>query len=329
MADNTLSKVEEEGAEREIVHKTNKPKKKCYGCEFGIIHQEAHMEEPHGCLYIASGLTPPSSYISDNEDDEEEEQCSPDMDDSYDESVDQGKEIELFLRDSSDSPENIWSEKYKRKADGEYIARSPPRKRAMSTEDEQELLPCQHPAFGRPSPIPEFDYTRKCNSKDTQKLQFDPQTKCSSEFVISDADDDVVTKALDDYERNQRRIQELTRSKKAKKCWREITDNMEPMQDWPPRILGCLLYPPEFLDRFRIMLFSFVNGLNERKLFDWFETIGFFREPERRKHMEHILKEIEVLPRKHDWYSYNLRRRRWEFTDGSVCNFKKKEIPKD
>ena len=96
-----------------------------------------------------------------------------------------------------------------------------------------------------------------------------------------------------------------------------------PVTEWPASILAAYQKPSYTADdRFKLCLFNYVNGFDNRIFLEYALARGALRNQQA---VQDVLRISGILSRQQSylrqWYSFNLAHRRWMYLDGSTKHY--------
>lgn len=105
---------------------------------------------------------------------------------------------------------------------------------------------------------------------------------------------------------------------KSAEIWEVIVDIIGPENHWPARFVH-LFFKDHLInkDRFQMMLFAYVNGLNPLIILDWCDHRRILRDVAARRHMVYVANQLEK-ELYNRYYSYNVSCARYEYADGRI-----------
>ena len=96
-----------------------------------------------------------------------------------------------------------------------------------------------------------------------------------------------------------------------------------PVTDWPAAILAAYQKPTYTAqDRFKICVFNFINGFDNRIFLEFAVARGALRDAAA---IQDVRRLCDVLQQRqlhlHDWFSFNLQEKRWCYLDGTTKKY--------
>ena len=105
--------------------------------------------------------------------------------------------------------------------------------------------------------------------------------------------------------------------------WEVIIDIIGDPTKWPKKIFDSYRkIPMNFSDRFKCVVFNYINGLNPLIFLDYCGVRGTLLDAPAHRHITQLSRILEdgVLHR-HHWYSFNVHNNRWEYLDGETVYY--------
>lgn len=111
-------------------------------------------------------------------------------------------------------------------------------------------------------------------------------------------------------------------SRRTAHLWGEIQDIIGQASLWPPRIQRLFWTPGlNYFQRFLVVTFCFINGLEPGLALRWMDSRNAFRRPKSRRHAVRLFEKMEEGrysdKTQYNYFGYNVSTMRWEYLDGS------------